>query len=877
MSYKENVKGMKTMRYFIILLFSANLQAEVIFDGSLGTKLELAGPEYEITEALGTRAGNNLFHSFESFNLSEGEIANFSGSDDIYNVISRVTGGGPSLIDGTIASSMPNAYFYFLNPYGIAFGPNSSLDVQGSFHNSTAHVLRFPDGNDFDAVNPENTLLSVENPSAFGFLSNDIAPIYVQQAKLTIPRFQALSFIGNQPTISNATLLASIAQLYVIGINSAGDVGVKVQSDGTDFTTEFDIQAEQLADVYIQNSGISTAGAKGGNVYIRGGNVLIENSLFVADTGNYNGGVIDIAAQDITLQQTELSTDVRGSGNGGHINLTATNNIALQTGTELHSNARGEGNTGNINLIAGNDIVLQGESQDNNLTFTSLTLQVEEGNGGTMQLQANNIQLTDGAALFASTWESGQGGHIVLNAEENIDISGTTSQGVGSQIGVNSRGEEANAGNGGSIQLNAQSIFISDGAQIGSITTSAGDGGQLAIKSQTLTMTGDAQRIDGKIIPTRLNANATSSGQGGSITIETNELNLQDGAQIAASSLGTGNGGSVSIQTENLTVSGMGQTGIGSSIAANAAGTIDNAGSGGNINITADNITVQDGGQFTSSVLGTGQGGNISIEVAKLALFSGMDETDHASGVLSLTIQGSTGDAGTIRMKSTGLSLANNAQINAQTRGEGLGGNIAIQTEGLVAQRDGRITAQSLGTGDAGSLILDIGNTLVLTKGGAIQTSTEIADGGNVFVDVGKYLFMREGELSTSVGADVGNGGNITLNSQFTVLHDSPIVARAYGGNGGNIDIVTRSLYKMQPVFRSPIDASSRFGLDGVVTISTPDVGSDEGLLVLPNNFMDADVILPKPCSAETLQSSFVLQDKIGITPLQSDWQPAHF
>jgi filamentous hemagglutinin family protein len=179
------------MRYIIILclLFSTNLHAEIILDGSLGQQIELAGPEYAITEALGSRAGNNLFHSFESFNLSEGEIATFSGSDDIYNVISRVTGGEPSLIDGTIASSMPDAFFYFINPYGIAFGPNSSLDVLGSFHSSTAHILRFPDGNDFDTVNTENTLLSIEDPSAFGFLSNDVAPISVQQAQLAVNPF----------------------------------------------------------------------------------------------------------------------------------------------------------------------------------------------------------------------------------------------------------------------------------------------------------------------------------------------------------------------------------------------------------------------------------------------------------------------------------------------------------------------------------------------------------------------------------------------------------------------------------------------------------------------------------------------------------------
>ncbi|WP_353571270.1 filamentous hemagglutinin N-terminal domain-containing protein [Candidatus Albibeggiatoa sp. nov. BB20] len=842
------------MQYFIILclLFSTSLHAEVILDGSLGQRVELTGSHYEITESLGSRAGNNLFHSFESFNLSEGDVATFSGSADIYNVISRVTGGESSLIDGTIASTMPEAFFYFINPYGVAFGPNSSLDVAGSFHTSTAHILRFLDGNDFDTVNTENTLLSIEEPSAFGFLSDNVAPISLQQAKLKVANFRTLSFIGNQPTFSSSIISAGIGQIYVIGIDGKGEVGFKTNFiSSTEFFSEFDIQAEKLADINIQRSLLSVSGAKGGNVYIRGGHVISEASRISAETGNYNGGVIDIRAQD----------------------------ISLQAGTELIANSRGSGGLTNINLTAENNITISGETiRQDTVIPSSLTLQVDDAESGNIQLKAKNIQLLDGGNLFASSWESGQGGNIILEAAERIDISGTTSQGVGSQIGANSRGEEVNAGNGGTIQLNAQSVFITDGAQVGSLTVGYGDGGQLSIQAtKELTVTGQAERIDGNVIPTRLTAITTQAGQGGNIQIETAELNLQDNAQIAASSVGTGNGGTVSIQAQNVTLSSTSPDKQAGSIIANSRGDVENAGRGGNIEVQTENLTVLDGGQLTSSVTGTGHGGNISLEVAQTALFSGTDPNQQfSSGILSLTTQSSTGDAGTIQLKSTGVLLDDNAQINAQTRGAGLGGDITIQAQGFVAQREGRVTAQSLGTGDAGSLILDIANTLVLNQG-SIQTSTEIADGGNVIVDVGNYLFIRQGELSTSVGADVGNGGNITLNSKFTILHDSPIIARAFGGNGGNINIVTRSLYKMEPNFLSPIDASSRFGLDGVITISTPDVGSDEGLLVLPESFVRADVILPKSCGSDVLQSSFVLQDKVGITPLQSDWQPAHF
>jgi len=79
----------------------------------------------------------------------------------VQNIISRVTGGNPSSIDGTLRSTIPNADWYFLNPYGIMFGPNAKLDVQGGFHASTADYLRLSDGGRFEVRTPQNSLLTV--------------------------------------------------------------------------------------------------------------------------------------------------------------------------------------------------------------------------------------------------------------------------------------------------------------------------------------------------------------------------------------------------------------------------------------------------------------------------------------------------------------------------------------------------------------------------------------------------------------------------------------------------------------------------------------------------------------------------------------------
>ena len=145
----------------LLLIISLEVKTEVTLDGTLGQRANLLGPNYLIGADLGRQHGGNLFHSFQNFNLSRFESATFSGPNSVSNIISRVTGGNPSNIDGLISSVIPNADMYFLNPYGFMFGPNARLDVQGSFHISTADYLRLGDGGRFEARNYRSSLLTI--------------------------------------------------------------------------------------------------------------------------------------------------------------------------------------------------------------------------------------------------------------------------------------------------------------------------------------------------------------------------------------------------------------------------------------------------------------------------------------------------------------------------------------------------------------------------------------------------------------------------------------------------------------------------------------------------------------------------------------------
>src|SRR5688500_20344174 len=91
------------------LLAAGSVQAQIVTDGTVGPKVSLQGGEIKIDADLGSRRGDNLFHSFEKFGIATGQTATFTGPGDIRNVISRVTGGEVSNIDGKLVSTVGQA------------------------------------------------------------------------------------------------------------------------------------------------------------------------------------------------------------------------------------------------------------------------------------------------------------------------------------------------------------------------------------------------------------------------------------------------------------------------------------------------------------------------------------------------------------------------------------------------------------------------------------------------------------------------------------------------------------------------------------------------------------------------------------------------
>jgi filamentous hemagglutinin family protein len=188
----------------------------------------------------GTRARNNLFHSFMKFSVESNAIAQFYNPPvpatppkagvrpPITDIFARVTGGQASQIDGTIQTvGFGKANLWFMNPSGITFGSNAKLDIGGSAVFTTAGRLAFTDSKTFSAkADAQNEPLSISRVTEFGFFSSHSA-IRVEGSTLAVPAGQTLSLVGGDISITGGHLLAPGGDVRIAAVPT-GDTAVRV-------------------------------------------------------------------------------------------------------------------------------------------------------------------------------------------------------------------------------------------------------------------------------------------------------------------------------------------------------------------------------------------------------------------------------------------------------------------------------------------------------------------------------------------------------------------------------------------------------------------------------------------------------------------------
>lgn len=829
------------------LLVSATPQAEVALDGTLGPKANLAGPNYAIGAELGAQRGGNLFHSFAQFNLNTGDSATFSGPNNVINIISRVTGGTSSQIDGAIRSTIPNADLYLINPAGLLFGPNATLDVPGSFHASTADTLRFQDGNQFNARTPAASVLTVAPIQSFGFLTNTPAPLTVEgNTNLTASPGKTFSLVGGDLKINQSVVTAPGGHINLASVASPGEV--------TPLPEDLTLSAtQQPGNINIQESIVTVSGGgSNAGIYIRGGQFTLTNASVQANTRTeQNAGQINVQVNTLTAPGGRFISNVlgTGTGQGGKIILKV-QGVTEFTGENKNGDASG------IISAAGKDA--KGKAGDIELTTGSLTLQ-------------------GGANINGTTSGTSQGGNITIRVTDAINLAGIGSKKQGSSIAANTRLPD-NGGRGGIIVLEAKNLHLSDGALIATNSLGTGEGGQISIKvAATANLAGEDQRG----VVSSILATAAGAGNGGTIILIADQLTLRNGANIRADSGGSGKGGNINIEVSNLvSLAGSDSKGYGSLISANANGRKEGAGSGGTIVLAAGRLQLTEGAQIGTSTFGLGQGGKVEVKVTDEVNLSGQDQTEkHFSSGLFTTSQGDTpqaGQGGTIILLTGNLVVKDKGSIDAGTYGPARGGDVSIQTRGSVnITNGGTITAHSSTTGDAGQITLKVGDTLNM-RNGSIQTSAKNADGGNLVITAPNYVYVIGSQVTTSVSEEFGGGGNIVVAPKFVVLDGSQVFAKAKKGRGGNINIVTTGVYNFtKEAIGKVINASSEMGVDGVVTITTPEGSAVEGLIALPAGLINVSGLMKTPCGQRDTSSSFVVMEREGTPLARNDLIPS--
>lgn len=892
----------------LLSIFVSQAQAQVVLDGTLGTAGEkaLSGPEYDILEAYGQRAGDNLFHSLKTFNINVDETANFSVASDVHNIIARIT-GGQSRINGTIQSTLSrsnflsNANLFLLNSAGMVFGPEARLDLGGSFHVSTADYLQMGDqGKAFYSIPTDGETLSAAPPSAFGFLSDSPAGIVLEGRAvdpatedappgLEVKEGQSISIIGGDIEINGLyengyemdydrldRVSAPAGQINIAAVAGPGDVSVN--HDPADPLTQ------HKGRVHIAEGGKLTASGNGsGHIYIQSGAFVLDNGSLVSDNdGPKDGGKIHVRADRISMSNGQIYSDNQldyipepgeNAGSGGWIHLEALESIDIEN---------------NSHVFADTYFVSETPySADDSDAYH------QEGRAGSIAISAKQVAIASRSFVSSDTYGSANGGDILIEASESMSLSGQA------RIFSGTVGGYENDGNGGNIRIETPKFAMSDMAIINADTYyGSGHGGAVSIVGQDIVID------NSKILAGAVEGEGYTAGNGGLVSLSGTHIEFKNGAKIGSESLGSGRGGDVELKAENglILFHGTNDQGEPSRIYTTAEGLAEaentsRAGDAGNIVLNAKDIVFQDQGGVTASTYGPGNAGAIDITAQTLTLESGglasssSEARDVDGNVMDCENCGNAGQI-VIRLGDRMTLNGDDVSITTQTRSlktetvegtKGHAGDILITSDPkadgsgaylITISNGASITSASLNQGDggnAGTIDIAAASNMAITKNGAITTEAVNAGGGRMRVSSENMLYIEDARIATSVQQGAGNGGDIDAAAPYIILKNGQIVAKAYEGRGGNINILIDQLIRTPD---SVVSASSELGIDGYIFIENPVADISGFLTVLPDQFLDASQWVVKSCAEQALEdaSRFIVKD-IGGTPAPvDDW-----
>ena len=448
---------------------------------------------------------------------------------------------------------------------------------------------------------------------------------------------------GGEVTLAGANLTAESGRVELGSIGEAGLVTLNSTSSGwnLDYSNIQNFQDIQLS----QAASVDVSGNDAGAIQLQGRRIgLSEGASLLAVTQGNGGGEITLQASE-SIQMTGMSSFAPppfsslmptsayveiapgANGDGSSLLTLETNRLELSGGAQIGLSMAGTGSSGSVNVQA-ETVMADGISDTT--SFSGLFAAVlpafpAPGQGGELIIEADRLQLINGAQILATTFGGGDAGNLIVRAQD-VEVIGFSDQGP-SLLASTSEVPQipplpSGSGSGGSINIQTERLLVADGGQISTGTNSRNPAGDLTVNAtESIELRGTGTRgRSGLFASARV-----GDGSGGDINVDTDQLIVRDEATINVSNFssltpgpppGTGPAGNLNVNAETILLDNQ---------ALLTAETVD--GDRANITLQADGIVLRRGSQITTNATGTATGGNITLDTGVLVAFENSDIT----------------------------------------------------------------------------------------------------------------------------------------------------------------------------------------------------------------------------------------------------------